>query len=66
MRDACKLFVDLWVLSQLADKSPKIDWLAADLEHCREALAASPDLSGLADPGNHDWTLLYRGNILDD
>jgi hypothetical protein len=26
----------------------------------------SADTAALADPGNHDWSLLYQGSVLDD
>jgi len=42
VRNACETFLDLWVVSRLADEIHKIDRLAADVERCCELPEASP------------------------
>jgi hypothetical protein len=58
VRRACWSFLDLWTLSRLAKPHPAIDRVAADVQ--------SPNDSALSDPKNHDWSILYRGSVLDD
>lgn len=36
------------------------------LQQARQTSSADPVADALADPANHDWSLLYRGSILDD
>lgn len=36
VRHACETFIDLWILSRLADESPKMDRLLADVEQFAE------------------------------
>jgi hypothetical protein len=31
-----------------------------------ENVKSADTAAALADPGNHDWSLLYRGSVLDD
>lgn len=51
-------FLDRWAVSQLTSDAPALDRFADDV-HARTEAA-------LADPANHDWSLLYRGSVLDD
>ena len=52
VRAASKKFFEMWAIEQASE---------------RLAGAANRELDRkIADPGNHDWSLLYRGNILDD
>jgi hypothetical protein len=56
VKNASRLFFALWALQ----KSPT--------DHAT-ALAESDgvgDSDAIADPNNHDWSLLYRGDVLDD
>ena len=50
-RSACRKFLALWALDQ--DKR-------------RSSPASGNQEKQLADPMNHDWSLLYLGSILDD
>jgi hypothetical protein len=56
VRTASRIFLDCWVASRLSDH-PGVERVAADVSAADDALA---------DPANHDWSLLYRGSILDD
>jgi hypothetical protein len=58
VRHACLDFLDRWAVNQLTSDAPAFDRFAADV-HARTEAA-------LADPDNHDWSLLYRGSVLDD
>ena len=54
---ACLLFLDQWAVGVLcADQS--VDRVAADIQARTDA--------AIADPENRDWSLLYRGSVLDD
>jgi hypothetical protein len=50
-RSACRQFLLLWALDSACSTRTMLG------EHREEALA---------DPANHDWSLLYRGSVLDD
>jgi hypothetical protein len=56
VRTASRIFLDCWVASRLRDHAPGVERVAADISAAK----------ALADPANHDWSLLYRGSILDD
>lgn len=58
VRGACLLFLDRWAVTQLLTDAPALDRVAGDLDAQTEA--------AIADPGNRDWTVLYRGSVLDD
>lgn len=58
VKRACMDFLDRWAVSQLTSDAPALDRFADDV-HARTEAA-------LADPANHDWSLLYRGSVLDD
>jgi hypothetical protein len=60
VRKACLLFLDQWVAGRLVDRRA-VDRVAADV-----GLALAQTEAQLADPSNHDWSLLYRGSVLDD
>lgn len=49
-RAACRQFLALWALQQA------LDCLAASVR----------DDPRLTDPKSHDWSVLYRGSVLDD
>ena len=51
VRAASRQFLALWALEQALDKAPPAD---AGLD------------AMLSDPDNHDWSLLYKGSVLDD
>ena len=63
VRTACRRFLMLWAMSpakgsQLRDsKNLALNGVTDD----PEAL-----LRAMSDPQNHDWSLLYRGSVLDD
>jgi hypothetical protein len=50
-RAACRKFLALWALDQ---------------DRKRALIAPTSQEKALADPMNHDWSLLYLGSILDD
>jgi hypothetical protein len=57
VRTATRIFLDCWLASRLSDHANGVERVAADVSAADDALA---------DPANHDWSLMYRGNILDD
>ncbi|HWP41325.1 MAG TPA: hypothetical protein VNL70_10405 [Tepidisphaeraceae bacterium] len=52
IRAASRQFLALWALQQSTERLKTI---------CQE-----PGNDALADFANHDWSLLYRGSVLDD
>ena len=59
VREACGRFLNLWAVQRINEESRAIDRVARDLEQARVERE-------VADPFNRDWSLLYRGSILDD
>jgi hypothetical protein len=57
VRKACNAFLGRGLADLLAEAGA-VDRFAADL--------SETDRANLADPQNHDWSLLYRGSVLDD
>ena len=51
-RAACRQFLTMWALDQAAERL------------CNDRDAAVQ--AALADPQDHDWSILYRGSVLDD
>jgi hypothetical protein len=67
------LFLDRWAISQLVSDGSALDRVAGDMrsaaepEECaKECTMDSSVDSALADHSNHDWSILYRGSVLDD
>ncbi|MGA2441582.1 MAG: hypothetical protein ABSH08_11525 [Tepidisphaeraceae bacterium] len=58
VRRACLLFLDRWAIGQLLNDVPALDRVAGDVQAQTDA--------AIADPGNRDWSVLYRGSVLDD
>ncbi len=58
VREACLMFLDRWAVAQLLADAPALDRVADDLESQIEA--------AIADPKNRNWSVLYRGSVLDD
>jgi hypothetical protein len=58
VRGACLMFLDRWAVSQLLIDAPALDRVAYDVESQVEA--------AIADPKNKNWSVLYRGSVLDD
>jgi hypothetical protein len=58
VRQACLLFLDRWAIGHLLSDAPALDRVAGDVQTQTEA--------AIADPANRDWTVLYRGSVLDD
>ena len=54
VRQASRHFLTLWALESLVAQARGLDRMAVDLDR------------RTADPYNRDWSLLYRGSILDD
>lgn len=59
VRDACGQFLTLWAMERLTEEPRVLDRVVKDMENARIE-------RDLADPFNRDWSLLYRGSILDD
>jgi len=57
VKQACNAFLGRGLVDVLANAGG-VDRFAADLDARAQA--------DLADPQNHDWSLLYRGSVLDD
>ena len=58
VKEAYRNFLVLWALDRMIADSDAMARVAADLR--RQADQA------LADPHDHNWSLLYRGSVLDD
>jgi hypothetical protein len=58
VRGACLTFLDRWAVSQLLTDTPALDRMAYDAESQLEI--------AIADPKNKNWSVLYRGSVLDD
>jgi hypothetical protein len=56
-RQACSIFLDCWTASRFVADQRAVQRMARDL--------AAFD-AAIADPDNHDWSMLYRGSVLDD
>jgi hypothetical protein len=59
VRRAYSQFLTLWALERIVHEKRILDRVATDVEQARFERT-------LADPFNRDWSLLYRGSILDD
>jgi hypothetical protein len=57
VRQACNAFLGRGLADMLSN-TDAVDRIADDLNEREQA--------NLADPQNHDWSLLYRGSVLDD
>ncbi len=60
VKDASRSFLMLWAMDRMASDAGAMARVAADVG----TRAATEE--ALADPHNHNWTLLYRGSVLDD
>jgi hypothetical protein len=58
IRSACSVFLDRWAVNRLINGAYALDRVAADMEAAVEKF--------IADPQNRDWSVLYRGSVLDD
>jgi hypothetical protein len=59
VRQACLQFLDRWAIGHLLSDAPALDRVAGDIRHAQTEAA-------IADPANKDWSILYRGDVLDD
>ena len=57
VRQACWIFLDRWAADSVAAKARAVRRMEKDL--------AAAD-AGRADMDRHDWSVLYRGSVLDD
>jgi hypothetical protein len=62
VRHASRDFLVLWAYEQLAGDSQAMKRIAGDVA---QIPGASAD-AALADPYDHNWSILYRGSVLDD
>jgi hypothetical protein len=58
VRRACLQFLDQWAIGHLLNDATWLDRVASDMRRRAEA--------AIADPKNRDWSILYRGSVLDD
>jgi hypothetical protein len=58
VRHACQIFLDRWTIARLVADAAAVHRVADDLGGKTEA--------DIADPQNRDWSILYRGSVLDD
>lgn len=59
VRKAQERFLALWAAECLMSRREALEKVAADV-------GQQGHDSSLSDPFNHDWSLLYKGSILDD
>ena len=59
VKKASRRFLALWVIQDMVQENRQ-----SRTDGVGNARARLDD--AIADPFNHDWSLLYRGNILDD
>ena len=64
VKQASQHFLTLWALHHLLTRPRAIQRLRANVKNSGSALSALD--AALSDPLNHDWSLLYRGSVLDD
>jgi curved DNA-binding protein CbpA len=58
VKEAYRNFLVLWALDRLAGSPEAMARVAADMQRQSD--------QALADPYDHNWSLLYRGSVLDD
>ena len=58
VKEAYRNFLVLWALDHLAATPEAMARVASDIQQQSD--------QALADPFDHNWSLLYRGSILDD
>jgi len=58
VRYACLQFLDRWAIGHLLSDASALDRVAGDVQTQTDA--------AIADHANRDWTILYRGSVLDD
>jgi hypothetical protein len=61
VRQACLLFLDRWAIGHLLSDASALDRVAGDIHG-----SPSDTNTAIADHANRDWTILYRGSVLDD
>jgi hypothetical protein len=61
VKQASQHFLTLWALDHLLSRPDSIKHLRANVKNSNPKLDAA-----ISDPLNHDWSLLYRGSVLDD
>lgn len=59
VKQAYQHFLTLWAMDRMMARPAAADRFRADIE--QSAIQRAVD-----DPHNHDWSLLYRGSVLDD
>jgi hypothetical protein len=59
VKEAYRNFLVLWALDGMAADPAAMERMAADV-------SANDAEAALADPHDHNWSLLYRGSVLDD
>ena len=62
VKEAYRNFLVLWALDGMTADRAMMERVAADVDDAEGADAEA----ALADPHDHNWSLLYRGSVLDD
>ena len=62
VRQASRDFLVLWAFEQLVRDSQAMKRVASDVDQTPGNTADA----ALADPYDHNWSILYRGSVLDD
>jgi hypothetical protein len=63
VKEAYRNFLTMAVLEHMTADPSVMARVAKDIRAQRQRQAED---AALADPHNHDWSLLYRGSVLDD
>jgi hypothetical protein len=61
VRQASRDFLLLWAFDRLLRDPQAMKRVATDV-----AGTSHPDETALADPFDHNWSIMYRGSVLDD
>jgi hypothetical protein len=61
VKHASQHFLTLWALDHLLTRPGAIQRLQSHVKNGNATVDAA-----ISDPLNHDWSLLYRGSVLDD
>ena len=63
VRQASRDFLVLWAFEQLMNDRHAVARMSSDVDE----VGRNDELnSALADPSDHNWSILYRGSVLDD
>jgi hypothetical protein len=69
VRRASLQFLDRWAIGHLLSDVSVLDRVAGDIHRAKASGSATHDAvteNAIADHANRDWSILYRGSVLDD